>query len=75
MALTSPFMIRAGSRANTPLDSTMKEIRVWLDRERIEPAMFKTVVRSGGLGFEISFKSEHDAARFQRQFPQLIGID
>jgi hypothetical protein len=52
----------------------MSEIRTWLDSEKIEPTEFKTVVARGGLGFEISFKSERDAERFQRQFALLVGM-
>jgi hypothetical protein len=72
MALILPVVIRAENQANTTLASTMIEIRTWLDREKIEATGFKAVVGSAGLGFEISFKSDREAVRFQRQFPQLI---
>jgi hypothetical protein len=75
MALISPVVIRAENQANTTLASTMIEIRTWLDREKIEPVALKAVVGSAGLGFEISFKSEQEAARFQREFPQLMKTD
>jgi hypothetical protein len=72
MALSSSVAIRAENQTNTTLGSTMNEIRTWLNREKIEPAEFKTIVGSAGLGFVISFKSEQEADRFQRQFPELI---
>jgi hypothetical protein len=72
MVLSSPVVIRAETQTNTPLGSIMNEIRTWLDRERIELAEFRTVASSAGLGFEISFKSEQEADRFQQQFPQLV---
>jgi hypothetical protein len=75
MALSSPFVIRAENQANTTLGSTMIDIRLWLDREKIEPAAFKAVVGSTGRGFEISFKREQEADSFKRQFPQLIKTD
>jgi hypothetical protein len=74
MVLTSPVVVRRGNQPNTPLGDTLAEIRRWLDSERIEPAMFKTVVHPRGLGFEMSFKSETEADRFRRQFPALVGI-
>jgi hypothetical protein len=46
------------------LDETMRDIRTWLDSERIEPVQFKTVVGRAGLGFEISFRREREAERF-----------
>jgi hypothetical protein len=58
MALTSPVVVRAENQPNTPLGDTLAEIRRWFDKERIEPALFKTVAHSRGLGFEMSFKSE-----------------
>ena len=72
MALTSPAVVYAKHLPDTPLGSTMNKIRTWLDSEKIEPKDFKTVVAREGLGFEIRFKSERDAERFQRQFPSLV---
>ena len=54
------------------LDKTMNEIRAWLDGERIEPIQFKTVVGRAGLGFEISFRREREAERFQERFASLL---
>jgi hypothetical protein len=73
MALMSPVVIQANNRPNTPLGSAMNEIRTWLDGKKIETVHFKTVVGSAGLGFEISFKSEQDAERFQQRFPALVA--
>jgi hypothetical protein len=73
MALTMPTVIRAATQRNTPLGSAMNEIRTWLDREKIEPVEFKTVVGRAGFGFEISFKSEDEAVRFQERFASLIA--
>jgi hypothetical protein len=56
-----------------PLGETMRDIRIWLDSERIEPVDFKTVVGRAGLGFEITFHDERDAERFQERFPSLVS--
>jgi len=71
MALTSPVVVIRAENLN----DTLSEIHSWLDREHIEPAVFKTTVRREGLGLEISFKSEQEADRFQRQFPWLVETD
>jgi hypothetical protein len=73
MALTMPTVIRAATRRSTPSANAINEIRTWLDREKIEPVEFKTVVGRAGFGFEISFKNEEEAARFQERFASLIA--
>jgi hypothetical protein len=65
-------VIRAETLPDSPFGKTMNELRIWLDGEKIEPTEFKTVVARAGLGFEISFKSEWEAERFQQRFPSLV---
>jgi hypothetical protein len=59
--------------AQGQLGSTITEIREWLDDEKIEPVDFKTLVGAMGIGFEISFKTEGEAERFQERFSALIA--
>jgi outer membrane lipoprotein-sorting protein len=54
------------------LGDTMKEIRTWLDAEKIQPVVFKTVVSQAGIGFEISFRHEQEAEAFQQRFASLV---
>jgi len=54
------------------LGDTMKEIRTWLDAEKIQPMVFKTVVGQAGIGFEISFRHEQEAELFQQRFASLV---
>jgi len=72
MALLSPVVVQAENSRNLPLAKTMKDIRTWLDSERIEPVDFKTVVGRAGLGFEIRFRDESEAERFQERFAALL---
>jgi hypothetical protein len=72
VALFAPVMVQAENSRNMPLAKTMKDIRIWLDSERIEPVQFKTVVGRAGLGFEISFSQENQAERFQERFASLL---
>jgi hypothetical protein len=72
MALLTPIMVQAENSINASLDKTMRDIRTWLDSERIEPVYFKTVVGRAGLGFEISFRREREAERFQERFASLL---
>ena len=52
----------------SPLGGVVSDIREWLEREQIEPAQFQAVVNAKGLGFEISFANDDDAARFHERF-------
>jgi hypothetical protein len=72
MALLTPVGVQAENSRGLSLDQTMNEIRAWLDGERIEPVQFRTVVGRVGLGFEISFRREHEAKRFQERFASLL---
>jgi hypothetical protein len=74
MTLGIPSVIRTETLRDTPLGSTMAEIRMWLDSEKIEPVEFKTVVSRGAVGFEISFKRDRDAERFQQRFGSLLPL-
>jgi hypothetical protein len=72
MALLSPVVMPAENSGAVSLDKTMSEIRTWLDGERTEPVQFRTVVDRTSLGFEISFRQERDAERFQKRFAWLL---
>jgi hypothetical protein len=61
-------MVVVRSSKNLPLGKTMNDLRTWLDSERIEPVEFKTA----GGSFEISFRREREAERFQRRFAPLL---
>ena len=68
MVITTPIRIEVNRPAGAPIGSIMNEIRSWLDQNKIEPVDFKTVVGREGIGFEIWFRTEEEAERFQRQF-------
>ena len=68
MVITTPIRIEVNRPAGAPIGSIMNEIRSWLDQNKIEPIDFKTVVGREGIGFEIRFRTEGEAERFQREF-------
>jgi hypothetical protein len=72
MALRTPVVVQPKTARDTAFAETMKDIRIWLDNERIQPAEFKAVVGRAGLGFEISFNDEGEAERFQERFASLM---
>jgi hypothetical protein len=72
MALRTPLVVQPKTTRDTAFAETMKDIRIWLDSERIQPAEFKVVVGRAGLGFEISFNDESEAERFQERFASLM---
>jgi hypothetical protein len=72
MALLTHIAAQAEGTVDGALARTMNQIRAWLDGELIEPVQFRTVVGRTGLEFEISFRNEHEAERFQEQFASLL---
>jgi hypothetical protein len=68
LVLTTSTKIEVNRPAGAPIGSIMSEIRSWLDQHKIEPVDFKTVVGREGIGFEIRFRTEGEAERFQREF-------
>src|SRR5205814_10580986 len=66
--LTTSTKIEVSRPAGAPIGSIMNEIRSWLSQNKIEPIDFKTVVERAGIGFEIRFRTEGEAERFQREF-------
>jgi hypothetical protein len=75
MALLSPVALQTENLRNAPLAKVLNEIRTWLDSERVEPVRFKIVVGRSGLGFEISFRNEGEAERFQERFASLLNVE
>ena len=71
MPVRTPVSMHMENLPNTPLASTLAEFRTWLDSEKIEPVDFKMVVNGLDFGFEISFKNDRDAERFQQRFGRL----
>lgn len=68
LVLGSAIKIEVSRPAGTPFGVIMNEIHSWLDRNKIDPVDFKTLVGREGIGFEIRFRTEDEAERFQRQF-------
>ena len=65
---TSAIKITVNRPAGTPIGQIMNEIRSWLDENGIEPVDFTTLVGREGISFEIRFRTEGEAERFQREF-------
>jgi len=68
MALNPPFTIRIET-PETALAETMKEMRIWLDKHRVQPVEFKMATTGlPRIAFDIQFRSEDEAYLFERQF-------
>jgi hypothetical protein len=52
----------------TPLAASISDIRLWLDRCKIEPVEFKSEIRDGVLTLDIRFRSQNEARLFERDF-------
>ena len=68
MTLNSPFSVRIEQPA-TRLGEIMSEIRSWLDRNKIEPVEFKTLLAvENSVALDIQFHSQDEAFLFEREF-------
>jgi hypothetical protein len=54
----------------TPDGSMMNEIRAWLDHRKIQPVLFRAA--DHGVGFELTFNNDDEAALFELEFPRFI---
>ena len=51
------------------LAEVMNEIRLWLDKRKIEPIEFKTLPADGGnITFDIRFHTQDEAYLFEQEF-------
>jgi hypothetical protein len=68
MTLSAPLTVRV-EKPETTLADAMNEMRTWLDNTRLQPVEFKIVVASvTGIAFDVTFRSEEEAALFQEAF-------
>lgn len=68
MTLKSPRVVRV-EKAEASFGEMMNRIRLWLDSHKIEPTEFKTEIpKPGAVAFDIRFKSEDEAYRFEQEF-------
>jgi hypothetical protein len=62
------MFVRISKPAAASFADTMAQHRTWLDANKIQPASFRPVYIDGVIGFEIGFKNEDDAIRFDKEF-------
>jgi hypothetical protein len=60
--------IRIRVSHGSPLGDVMKDIRVWLDSQKIQPSSFKTTIDGIGYLLMLSFRDEQVAERFRQKF-------
>jgi hypothetical protein len=68
MALVSPCVVRIPKPASLSFGKAMSQHHTWLDANKIQPTAFKPDFINGVIGFEIGFKSQHEAALFDKEF-------
>jgi hypothetical protein len=69
MSVPAEFCARIQSRHGDTLGNFMSNIRVWLDRRRIDLVRFDHVsVTRGRVAFDMYFRNEQDVALFTREF-------
>ena len=67
--MTDPLTVRVRVFQSDSLGDAMSKMRLWLDGEKIQLAMFKTGVDARGYMLDVGFRTIDDAERFRAQFP------
>ena len=67
MANSNPLIVRFDAPLGMTFGVAMNNIRTWLDSNKIQPLNFRPTV-GPGIAFELSFRAEHEARRFRKQF-------
>jgi hypothetical protein len=76
MAPNLDFIVHLDKKLHASFAETMGDVRSWLDRCKIETVSFKPVTSAeSGVGFDIGFKREDEALRFERAFGQHSSTD
>ena len=52
----------------TSLGDAMRDVRTWLDKQKIEPIAFKSNSIGGVFHLDIRFQSQDEAQLFERDF-------
>jgi hypothetical protein len=68
MAITTPGIVRIRKPATASYGEAMSQFRMWLDSNKIQPVSFKPAVLEGRAGFEVTFRNEDEALRFDQHF-------
>jgi hypothetical protein len=67
----APNEIRVRVSHGSPLGDVMKDVRTWLDSQKIQPSKFTTAADAKGYLMTLAFRDEHEAERFRLQFRVL----
>lgn len=68
MTLISPRIVQVPKPVRLAYGQVMRQHRVWLDANKIQPTAFKSAYCDGGIGFEFHFSSEGEATLFDKEF-------
>lgn len=63
----SSLMVFVPKPAGISYGEAMNSLRTWLDSQKMQPTLFR-LSSAGRAGFEIGFRSDADAARFESMF-------
>ena len=62
------YAIYIETPVGTLLAASISDIRLWLDRHKIEPVEFKSELRDGVVTLDIRFRGQNEARLFERDF-------
>ena len=68
MSFANPRIAKVRISKDASLGATMNQMRIWLDKQKIQPARWEAMVDAGGFTVTIAFQRDDESELFRRQF-------
>lgn len=69
--VSTPYIFHVEVSLGPSFDSTLNQIKTWLDANEVQLAHFRAVDVPHSITFEFGFHSEAEARLFEIQFPKI----
>jgi hypothetical protein len=68
MSFANPRIAKVRISKDASLGATMNQMRIWLDKQKIQPARWEAMVDARGFTVTIAFQRDGESELFRRQF-------
>jgi hypothetical protein len=70
MSFPDPRIAKVRISKDASLGATMSKIRIWLDKQKIEPVRWEAMVDTKGFTVTIAFHRGNESELFRQQFAE-----
>ena len=70
MSFPDPRIAKVRISRDASLGATMSKMRIWLDKQKIQPARWEAMVDAKGFTVTIAFHRDDESELFRRQFAE-----